>query len=502
MHSPVVHRLATAAIDIWVSGWAAGTPGANGLFSTALFSERIIRALSSSCPRLRGRLHHALTPADSSTADGKSMEAQVDIFRILALGPTAAGKTVYLAALEHALRDSHFGSNIAVSTVDIAQGNKLRRIYAETVNPAEPWSQHTSAGQPMQEFTFRFTVNWTHNRRFRGPKVHQYTAFDVSYVDYAGEWLRDEQQAPDDVFHAFNKRKDEANAVLLVINGVRLLQFMQNGGEQQFFDDQIVPVVNPVLSISMPIPIHFIITMWDIFEGRYTLDQVQRRLMKAQNPIFRDLVERRTAGPVWGKKPVGTVRLIPVSSIGQLAKLERNWQMSKTGKPATQLNVEIPLAAAVADVCDLAAQMLRQATKPRFGSKPGRIDRAVENAADNVRTEAAKAADFAPGYGSFTALMQSVQIIAAVFSYGGGAVKVLGRSVVRAAWSMRWQARRVRSRNIAGVRSRQASLFYLHRTLRRRLQEFEAAHPTSLLTAAPSEPVADEKPDPLTSKGV
>jgi len=58
------------------------------------------------------------------------------------------------------------------------------------------------------------------------------------------------------------------------------------------------------------------------------------------------------------------VRIIPVSSVGDFVTLESNWEVRKVaGRTPTHLNVEVPLVAAIVDICDMARTVLRDEEK-------------------------------------------------------------------------------------------------------------------------------------------
>jgi len=119
-------------------------------------------------------------------------------------------------------------------------------------------------------------------------------------------------------------------------------------------------------------PIHFVITKWDLLRD-YTLPVIRDKLLSSADTGFRELVDSRSFSRGLGRKPVGTIRLIPVSSLGDFAVLGPNWTVKKSNqRKPTQVNVEVPLVAAITDVCDLALRGLRQEADEKRGSNDKR----------------------------------------------------------------------------------------------------------------------------------
>ena len=84
----------------------------------------------------------------------------------------------------------------------------------------------------------------------------------------------------------------EASSILVLLDGEKLHYFMQ-------WEDP--PVLNPItydLKILIPlvmiagadVPVHFVVTKWDVLEADYSLLQVRERLMEV--PAFANMIER------------------------------------------------------------------------------------------------------------------------------------------------------------------------------------------------------------------
>jgi hypothetical protein len=420
----------------------------------------------------------------------------VNTFHVVALGPSGAGKTVFLAALHDVLGKQPMGEGISAKAAP-GQAALLRRVYREVVDPDADWPKSTNPGLDMREFTFDFAVSWTQSRLMGPPRVRTYPALTISYVDYAGEWIQDADQTAPVLLEPFRDRIQDAHALLGIIDGLKLLQYMSGDPSgNAFMADQFRPIVEFMTGTDKPI--HFIITKWDLLEGRYTLDDVRTRLLESNEAGFRALVESRMARRRWNRNPVGTIRLIPVSSVGRLAALGEDWSVIKSNRArATQINVDVPLAAAVADVCDLAAEQLRRWEQARRAGE--------DTAGDPVAGAEPRVQGVTVGQGAGGAnpdislglaglrIYNLPQVVAWAFVRGEQAINGLGRPAAAVGRSMRRQVRRVRSRGLIGVRSREAALFYLAYALRRRLQVFEEtdAYRASLLDTRPTSETDD-----------
>jgi hypothetical protein len=210
--------------------------------------------------------------------------------------------------------------------------------------------------------------------------------------------------------------------------------------------------------------------------GDYTLADIERRLLESRDTGFRELIESRTLTRRWGRRPVGTVRLIPVSSLGNFAALGPDWQVSKiVGREPSHINVEVPLVAAIADICDLALSVLRQqADDARRRKAEGRrpISSFLARAGQTVERsvpDSSKTVTVGPGGVSINLR----EVVAFTLGAGIGVGKQLGRPAARLGRSMRRPYRRIRSKGLDGVKSDEAALFYVARAFRDRLAEFE-----------------------------
>src|SRR4051794_12496104 len=189
----------------------------------------------------------------------------MDTFHIVTIGPPEAGKTVYLAAMHHALGSSDVLGHGATATIEEhGARSQLRKLYSQICDPGEKaWPASTRSFDPMREYTFNVTVNWMQSRRARPSRLFSYPVLRVSYVDYAGEWVPDGDLHADELLRPFLDRVERADALVGVIDGVKLLQFMEgNPKSRSFLDGELRPVVEFMEGRGKPV--HFIITKWDL----------------------------------------------------------------------------------------------------------------------------------------------------------------------------------------------------------------------------------------------
>ncbi|MEU7875112.1 hypothetical protein [Dactylosporangium sp. NPDC049140] len=412
----------------------------------------------------------------------------MDTFHIVTIGPPESGKTVYLAAMNHALgNQAALGRHLSAVIEDPAPRSALRRLYQRICDPSErAWPPSTLAFDPMREYAFRVSVTWTRRLLGQRTRLYNYTVFNVSYVDYAGEWVSDSDEHAAELVGALAARAEQAHALVGVIDGLRLLQYMEgNPAAESFLTTQVRPVVEFMEGRSAPV--HFVITKWDLFAGRYTLADVRARLLGVRASGFERLIGARTAEGGGRRSAVGTVRLIPVSSVGGLAVLKDDWTVEKaTGGEPEPVNVIIPFVAAVNDIAAHAAEQLRAARPDPTGND--RLGDGVQKAGASLRERlaAADAPDLRIG---LTGIAINLRTIVTFMATGGKeAVKILGTPAARTYRSVHRQAQRVRARDIRGVTSPESALYYIARELRRHLDAFEAREPASMLSAPGSVP--------------
>ncbi|MGD1805281.1 CD225/dispanin family protein [Dapis sp. BLCC M126] len=250
-------------------------------------------------------------------------------YKIITLGPSGAGKTVFLASLFKKLAANQEGAFL--KTFDDQQRIKLNQIYAKIIDPDQNWPSGT---RDITQITFTcYVKNLDLNPQ-------NFQVCDLTYIDYSGGLITDKSDE-EDVFD-FQENVPNADAVLAIIDGLKLLKLMQgenlnNETITKFLHIDLTNMMQLINQYQTDKPVNFIISKWDLLEGRYNLSQIRERLLE-KVPEFENVVNFRVSAGC-------PVRLIPVSSIGMdFATLEPDGSMTKTGAIPKPLYLEIPIA--------------------------------------------------------------------------------------------------------------------------------------------------------------
>ncbi len=256
-------------------------------------------------------------------------------FRIITLGPSGAGKTVFLGSLFKQL-STQGEEGFFLEVADYQKIKKLNEIYTEIVT-GEQWPSGT-----------RNFVEWTFACCVKNLEVNKYKICDFTYIDYAGGLLTDIDDEDEAIFLDFQTEVPKADAVLAIIDGLKLYKFMEdrelNNKDVLIWLNRDLPsIMQLVHSCHKNTPVHFIISKWDLLESRYSLLDVRERLLKYV-PQFSDVVSIR-------KRAGCPLRLIPISSIGKnFATLQPDGSMKKNPSSVPKpFQVEVPLACVLID---------------------------------------------------------------------------------------------------------------------------------------------------------
>lgn len=268
-------------------------------------------------------------------------QARVPRVKILMLGASGAGKTVYLASLYRKLSIAgSLGYHIEPET---GKEIILTHLINKLIRPGSEWPAGT---RKLEEWNFKCILT-TKDRTF--------CAFEVIYVDYAGGVFTDFQEVDLEEQNKFNRQTSEANIILGLLDGKKVLDYMQNIESDDAFDLinlDLERILQEMQKSKSTTPIHFIVSKWDLIEnvGGYTLRQVRDRLLLIDR--LKNFIQSRGKGCI--------IRLIPVSSIGMnSASYERDISSgkTKTTRICNEINpfqVEIPLAYTLNDVIQVA----------------------------------------------------------------------------------------------------------------------------------------------------
>lgn len=267
----------------------------------------------------------------------------IPTYNVVILGPSGSGKTVFLGSMYHKL--STMGDEWGFFLeVDAARRMTLNQIYTE-VAFEERWPKATQ----IVDFLNEQASTWTFTCKVQTPNLGIYAACKFNYIDYAGEIITD--FADPTYIEIFNKKIENADALLGLIDGSRLLAYIQGDNLGKMW---VTRELSNVLSYMQNTdkPIHFIISKWDLIENKYTLDDIINSLV--QIPQFANIIKNRS-------KSKAVVRLIPVSSVGQgFAEKQSDGSMKKTGKMPAPYNVEIPIACVLPDMLTTALNQIIQ----------------------------------------------------------------------------------------------------------------------------------------------
>ncbi|MEA5592841.1 TRAFAC clade GTPase domain-containing protein [Rivularia sp. UHCC 0363] len=254
-------------------------------------------------------------------------------YNILVLGASGSGKTVFLASLFKKL-STQGEFDFCLSAEDTQKRKSLNKIYKELIG-GESWPDGT-----------RNTGSWTFDCHTNDPEqLNLVKACTFTYFDYAGGLITDVTEKND--ANQFESLTKIASAFLVLLDGQKLLLFME---DEQLSNDVVIEFIHTDLPNLMQlvqecpakIPVYFVISKWDLLEGKYFLEQVRNKLLNTI-PEFYNVVGNR-------KKAGCPVRLIPISSVGSGFAILENGEMKKIpGKTPQPQNLEMTLAFALTD---------------------------------------------------------------------------------------------------------------------------------------------------------
>jgi hypothetical protein len=248
--------------------------------------------------------------------------------KIHALGPSGAGKTVFMASLYRELQLRKPERAFFLKT-DHTESLELNAIFNRMANPTESWPESSRA---IKEWTFTTCI--TSNQRSFEPLA-------FTYLDYPGGILTNPNAMQDERVHELVMNLRSANGLLALLDGQALRAAMR--GERQggrFMDFELTSTLEIVQESSCPVA--FAITKWDLLEGSYTLSQVRDRLMADDR--FAAVIGSRS------QHSRATMRLIPVSAVGSgFATLQPSGEMRKIGGAPRPHQVDMPLVAVIPD---------------------------------------------------------------------------------------------------------------------------------------------------------
>ncbi|MEU6549117.1 hypothetical protein ABZ915_02365 [Streptomyces sp. NPDC046915] len=376
-------------------------------------------------------------------------------YTVVTLGPSGAGKTVYLAVLWQVLRLQHHRLGCYLTLDDVELEQRLNRAYREVAGPGE-WPLSTD-GSEFPEWTFSVRVRSQHG---------QFTAMRVRYLDYAGDRLTDPQEGSP-AQRRLDATMRDADALLGLLDGRKVLRMMQ--GDAGFLDEDMSRVFGLMQGCNGPI--HFVITKWDLLAGHYSLKRVRERLM--EHPDFHTLATSRQSWQTAGMPvPPGRVRLIPVSSVGNsFAFLGADGAMHKKANARPDpLNVDVAFAAVLPDLLANAVSVLKAEAEAERRIARGEQDNMVPQF---VRTVASALAAPAQSLLATRGVQLPVQTLAAFMAATAGAAAGLIRLPPSELRKARRLQKTFRRRSVNAVRDEASAAQFVTHRLVEVLTEFE-----------------------------
>jgi hypothetical protein len=256
-----------------------------------------------------------------------AVELKRPSIRVAAAGFEKAGKTVYLGSMFATLRVP--GKDLVLLSTRWDLEGRLMELHRRTADTHEPFPDATAKGN-TEAWPFTISV-----------KLQQgvVEVADFTYLDFAGETLRDMYQASlNPATQELKERFEDADVLMGVLDGALVNAYLKGNAPSAFFED-----LGTLLSLLSrhPRPTQLILTKWDLLEGAYPFGVVVDRLFQLES--FRNFVGSQTSVG-------GTCRLIPVSAVGPgFARQVGDAMVKNAGEKVQPTMTELPVACAVGD---------------------------------------------------------------------------------------------------------------------------------------------------------
>lgn len=246
-------------------------------------------------------------------------------FKIITLGASGAGKTVFLASMFKAL-STQKNSSFKLDVEEPDKRKLLNSTYTQILT-GDTWPPGT-----------KNISEWTFTCKVQTEDFDNYNACQFTYFDYAGGRLTDIEKDEE-----LENVVQQADTVLGLLDGQKIYAWL-NGSDQLranvFLSTDLPNILKRMQKLT--VPVHFVITKWDVLDQKFTLSQIHEKLLTI--PAFAQLIKSRgEAGSI--------VRIIPVSAIGlEFATLQPDGSMKKNpGKIPFPFLLEAPISCVLPD---------------------------------------------------------------------------------------------------------------------------------------------------------
>lgn len=260
--------------------------------------------------------------------------------KLAVVGFEGSGKTVYVGCMFDRLRIP--GAEGIFLHAAPEHAGKLLGLYQKTADVDAPFPGGTAKGE---------LTEWPLIVKARSAAGASEVA-KISYLDFAGESLRDIYRAPNPETRQLHSRFTGADVLMAVLDGVEVKHFMEDSPGRTFFTD--LGTLLALLSNHQKAA-NLILTKWDVLEKDYTFSQVAGRLLEID--VLADFVR--------SQRMVGACRLLPISSLGQgfVVQEAAGGMRKQPGKAPNPVRVDLPIACALPDAVTAAGN---RAEEPRF----------------------------------------------------------------------------------------------------------------------------------------
>lgn len=248
-------------------------------------------------------------------------------YKVITLGASGSGKTVFLASMFKELGiQENYGFYLEVE--EQHKRKLLNAIYAQVVS-GDKWPTGT---------TYSEVSEWVFTCRVKTPDLSDYAACQFTYFDYAGGRLTDVEEDLE-----LEELVAQADTILGLLDGQKIYSLLKGEQDKAVYDflKTDLPSILKCM-FGCRVPIHFVVTKWDLVEKEFSLQQVNEELLKI--PEFEQLIRARNQAG-------SPVRLIPVSSVGSgFAVAQPDGSMKKiSGAVPHPFQVEVPIACVLPD---------------------------------------------------------------------------------------------------------------------------------------------------------